>query len=88
MYLSEYPEDMATIILSKMTDQLLFKFKHDNEKHDNEKLPAQELIQNTELSEKETRGLRYISGYIMHKLYRKVKTSPKWNSDTKQYLCY
>ena len=67
-YLPDFPEDMATIILSKITDRLLQKSKHEVEN-----LFVQDLPLSKELSEKETHGLCYISGYIMHKLYKKIK---------------
>ena len=35
-----------------------------------------------ELSEKEIHGFCYITGYISHKLFTKMKNSPKWNSGT------
>ena len=39
-----------------------------------------------DLSENEIHGLCYITGYILHKLFTKIKNSPKWNSGTNQQV--
>ena len=36
------------------------------------------------LSDKEKHGLKYIGGYILHKLYRKFMNSEHWKSPTSQ----
>ena len=75
-YLPQISEDMATIIISKVTDRLLLKSKSGNEN-----LPDLDKTDTAqELSEKEIHGLCYITGYILHKLFIKMKNSPKWNS--------
>ena len=68
---------MATIIISKVTDRLLLKSKSGNEN-----LPDLDKTDTAQgLSEKEIHGLCYIiTGYILHKLFIKMKNSPKWNS--------
>ena len=72
-YLPQISEDMATIIISKVTDRLLLKSKSGNEN-----LPDLDKTDTAqELSEKEIQGLCYITGYILHKLFTKMKNSPK-----------
>ena len=34
----------------------------------------------------EIHSLCYITGYILHKLFTKIKNSPKWNSGTNQQV--
>ena len=36
------------------------------------------------LSERETHGLKYIGGYIFHKLHKKLKNSKNWKSPVSQ----
>ena len=73
---------MATIIISKVTDRLLLKSKSGNEH-----LPDLDKTDITqELSEKEIHGLCNVTEYITHKLFTKMKTSPKWNSGTNQQV--
>ena len=81
-YLPQFSEDMATIIISKVTDRLLLKSKSGNEH-----LPDLDKTDITqELSEKEIHGLCNVTEYITHKLFTKMKTSPKWNSGTNQQV--
>ena len=80
-YLPDYPEDMSTIILSKMTDKLLLKSK---KKEEDSQQPSE--TESINLSDNEIHGLCYISGYIMHKLHKKMKNSPKWNTKTNQQI--
>ena len=73
---------MATIIISKVTDRLLL-----NSKSGNENLPDLDKTDKVQdLSENEIHGLCYITGYILHKLFTKIKNSPKWNSGTNQQV--
>ena len=59
----------------KITDSLLAYQNVETEvipdESDEKKLP---------LSEMERHGLCYIGGYVMHKLYKKIKNSTKWRS--------
>ena len=81
-YLPQISEDMATIIISKVTDRLLLKSKSGNEN-----LPDLDKTDKAQdLSENEIHGLCYITGYILHKLFTKIKNSPKWNSGTNQQV--
>ena len=81
-YLPQVSEDMATIVISKVTDRLLLKSECGNEN-----LPDLDKTDTTqELSEKEIHGLCYITGYILHKLFIKIKNSPKCNSSTNQQV--
>ena len=81
-YLPQISEDMATIIISKVTDRLLLKSKSGNEN-----LPDLDKTDKAQdLSENEIHGLCYITGYILHKLFTKRKNSPKWNSGTNQQV--
>ena len=64
---------MATIIISKVTDRLLLKSKSGNEN-----LPELDKTDTAQdLSENEIRGLCYVTEYILHKLFAKMKNSPK-----------
>ena len=73
---------MATIIISKVTDRLL-----PNSKSGHENLPDLDKTDKVQdLSENEIHGLCYITGYILHKLFRKIKNFPKWNSGTNQQV--
>ena len=73
---------MATIIISKVTDMLLLKSKSGNEN-----LPELDKTDTAQdLSENEIHGLCYITEYILHKLFAKMKNSPKWNSGTNQQV--
>ena len=72
-YLPQISEDMATIIISKVTDRLLLKSKSGNEN-----LPELDKTDTAQdLSENEIRGLCYVTEYILHKLFAKMKNSPK-----------
>ena len=80
-YFPQISEYMATIIISKVT-RLLLKSKSGNEN-----LPDLDKTDTAQdLSEKEIHGLCYITGYILHKLFTKMKNSPKWNSGTSQQV--
>ena len=60
-------------------------------KSGNENLPDLDKTDTAqELSEKEIQGLCYITGYILHKLFTKMKNTPKCNSSTNQQVifCY
>ena len=75
---------MATIIISKVTDRLLLKSKSGNEN-----LPDLDKTDTAQdLSEKEKHGLCCITGYILHKLFTKMKKSSKWNSGTNRQVIY
>ena len=75
---------MATIIISKVTDRLLLKSKSGNEN-----LPDLDKTDTAqELYEKEIQSLCYITGYILHKLFTKMKNSHKWNSSTNQQVIF
>ena len=73
---------MATIIISKVTHRLLL-----NSKSCNENLPDLDKTDKVQdLSENEIHGLCDITGYILHKLFAKIKNFPKWNSGTTQQV--
>ena len=60
-----------------------------NSKSGNENLPDLDKTDKVQdLSENEIHGLSYITGYISHKLFTKIKNSPKWNSRTNQQVIY
>ena len=81
-YLPQFSEDMATIVISQVTDTLLLKSKSGNDI-----LPDLDKTDTTqELSEEEIHGLCYITEYISHKLFTKMKNSPKWNSGNNQQV--
>ena len=64
---------MATIIISKVTDRLLL-----NSKSGNENLPDLDKTDKVQdLSKNKIHDLCYITGYILHKLFTKIKNSPK-----------
>ena len=76
IYLKFLKTWLLFIIISKVIDRLLLKSKSGNEN-----LPDLDKTDTAqELSEKEIHGLCYITGYILHKLFIKMKNSPKWNS--------
>ena len=81
-YLPQISEDMATIIINKVTGRLLLKSKSGKENFPD--LDKTDIAQ--DLSEKEIHGLCYFTGYILHKLFTKMKNSPKWNSSTNQQV--
>ena len=63
---------MATIIISKVTDRLLLNSKSGNENSPD--LDKTDKVQ--DLSEDEIHGLYYITGYILRKLFTKIKKIP------------
>ena len=72
-YLLQMSEDIATIIISKVTDRFLLKSKSGNES-----LPDLDKTGTTrELSEKEIHEACYITGYMPHKQFTKMKNSSK-----------
>ena len=76
-YLSDLDEHAATILLCKVTDRLLAYAKEGS---------STNLEQNVELSlsDQEKHGLKYIGGYIIHKLHKKFKNSKNWRSSDSQ----
>ena len=73
---------MATIITSKVTDRLFLKSKGGNENF----LDLDKTDTTQERSEKEIHCLCYVTAYISHKLFTKIKNSPKQNSGTNQQV--
>lgn len=78
-HLSDYNQHTATLLLCKMTDRLSAYVKEEN---------PTELQQNAlfSLSDKEKHGLRYIGGYILHKLHNKFKNSQNWKTPASQQV--
>ena len=75
---------MATIIIREVANRqrLLLKSKSGNGN-----LPdLDKTDREQDLSENEIYGLCCITGYILHKLFTKIKNSPKWNSGTNQQV--
>ena len=77
-YLSDINPHTATLLLCKVTDQLLYHSKDITTKNE---LPELEQLL---LSEKEEHGLKYIGGYILEKLYKTFKNSSSWQSTESQ----
>ena len=74
-YLLNYTEDAGTLLLMKITDSLL---AYQSKNVEMEVIPDESNEKKLPLSEMERHGLCYIGGYVMHKLYKKIKNSTKW----------
>ena len=79
---NHFPENsrlFATLVLKKMTDKLINHFKTPSQK------PTGETALELTLCSKELHGLRYIGGYVIHKLHKKFKNSAKWQKTEYQH---
>ena len=67
----------STLLLKKLGDKLLTHFKK-----------PQQLAQGRPIgvSNKELDGLQYLSGYVVHKFFKRARNSPKYNGDINQAI--
>ena len=79
-YLPELSQHTSALILFKLADRILTWYKEMK----SQSTTASVSLSQMSLSERETHGLKYIGGYIFHKLHKKLKNSKNWKSPVSQ----
>ena len=71
---------MCTLLATKLCDKVLTKLKQNNTTSESKNTLS------INITDRELDGLQYLGGYVVSKLLKKVKNSPKYNTAENQFI--